>query len=100
MKALEDSVEQTLLREEQALEAEEAALSSSGDDPSILQRTIRELKTKYEVAICYAFLSTFKTKLNVLQADLEQLRKRLSETEMKSARTAHDVRSLFNVSVY
>lgn len=49
MKALEDSVEQTLLREEQALEAEEAALNGTSDDVSQLQKTSREMKSKYEV---------------------------------------------------
>lgn len=72
MKALEDSVEQTLLREEQALEAEEAALNGTSDDVSQLQKTSREMKSKYE-------------------AELEQMRKRQSEFEMKSARTMHDL---------
>lgn len=49
MKTLEDNVEQTLLREEQALEAEEAALSSSNDDTLTLQKMMREMKLKYEV---------------------------------------------------
>ena len=49
MRALEDSVEQTLLREEQALEAEEAALNDTSDDVSQLQKTMREMKSKYEV---------------------------------------------------
>ena len=94
MKTLEDSVEQTLLREEQALEAEEAALNSSDDDASALQKTIREMKTKYEVST-YHVIFCYRG-LNAPQAELEQLRKRLSETEMKSARTAHDVRGAFN----
>lgn len=72
MKALEENVEQTLLREEQALEAEEAALSGSPDDVERLQKTVREMKGKYE-------------------AELEQMRKRLSEAEMKSARAIHDL---------
>lgn len=50
MKTLEDSVEQTLLREEQALEAEEAALNGTGDDFSMLHKTMREMKTKYEAS--------------------------------------------------
>lgn len=50
MRALEDSVEQTLLREEQALEAEEAALNGSSDDVALLQKTMREMKSKYEVS--------------------------------------------------
>ena len=35
--------------EEQALEAEEAALNDTSDDVSQLQKTMREMKSKYEV---------------------------------------------------
>ena len=49
MKTLEENVEQTLLREEQALEAEEAALNGSSDDVVALQKTLKEMKMKYEV---------------------------------------------------
>ena len=50
MKTLEENVEQTLLREEQALEAEEAALNGSGDDDVVaLQKSLKEMKMKYEV---------------------------------------------------
>lgn len=54
MKALEDSVEQTLLREEQALDAEEAALDGGSPDSEALQKILREMKAKYEVCLCYA----------------------------------------------
>lgn len=50
MKTLEDNVEQTLLREEQALEAEEAALNGSTEDASVLQKAMREMRAKYEVS--------------------------------------------------
>ena len=53
MKALEDSVEQTLLREEQALEAEEAALDGTSDGVAQLQKAMREMKAKYEVCSSY-----------------------------------------------
>lgn len=54
MKALEDSVEQTLLREEQALDAEEAALDGGSPDSEALQKILREMKAKYEVSSCCA----------------------------------------------
>jgi hypothetical protein len=50
MKALEETVEQTLLREEQALEAEEAASNGPTDDVSTLQKNMRDMKTKHEVS--------------------------------------------------
>ena len=50
MKILEDNVEQTLLREEQALEAEEADPSGTMDDVSALQKSMRDMKAKYEVS--------------------------------------------------
>ena len=47
MKILEDNVEQTLLREEQALEADP---SGTMDDVSALQKSMRDMKAKYEVS--------------------------------------------------
>lgn len=58
MKILEENVEQTLLREEQALEAEEAALNSTPDDVAALQKTIREMRGKYEVCALAQFRFT------------------------------------------
>lgn len=57
MKALEDSVEQTLLREEQALGAEEAALDGGSPDSEVLQKVLREVKAKYEVRLCHGRFS-------------------------------------------
>ena len=52
MKALEENVEQSLLREEEALQAEETSKTNgSSDDTALLQKTLRETKTKYEVCI-------------------------------------------------
>lgn len=49
MKTLEENVEQTLFREEQALEAEEAALNGTSDDAATTQKMMREMRVKYEV---------------------------------------------------
>ncbi len=50
MKQLEDNIEQSLLREEEALQAEEdAAINGSSDNVSTLQKNLRDAKTKYEV---------------------------------------------------
>ncbi|KAI0309079.1 hypothetical protein OF83DRAFT_1288737 [Amylostereum chailletii] len=68
MKVLEDNVENSLLREEQHLSVDMVATDG---DPVAVQ-TIQDLKLKHEV-------------------ELEQLRKRQSEVEMKAARTIHDL---------
>ncbi|KAI0793269.1 hypothetical protein C8Q75DRAFT_749538 [Abortiporus biennis] len=68
---LEDNVEQKLLSEEQALAAEE----STGDMPdnvAILQQTLRDLKANYE-------------------SEIEQLKKRFTDAEMKNARNVHQL---------
>ena len=50
MKTLEENVEQSLLREEEALLAEEGSKANgSSDDSASLQKALRENKTKYEV---------------------------------------------------
>ncbi|ETW80713.1 hypothetical protein HETIRDRAFT_434703, partial [Heterobasidion irregulare TC 32-1] len=69
MKALENSVEQSLLREEQALEEGSPTIS---DDVASLRRALKELKAKHET-------------------DIDQLRKKQADAELKSARTIHDL---------
>ncbi|TCD63032.1 hypothetical protein EIP91_006068 [Steccherinum ochraceum] len=69
MKALEDNVEQSLLREEKALADTDGSLT---DDVSSLQQMVRDMKTKYE-------------------GELEQLRKRHNDAEMKTARSMHQL---------
>ncbi|KAH8080291.1 hypothetical protein BXZ70DRAFT_960379 [Cristinia sonorae] len=69
LKALEDNIEQSLLREEKALSETDGSIS---DDVSTLQQTLRDMKVKYE-------------------GELEQLRKRQTEAEMKSARSVHQL---------
>ena len=49
MRKLEDTFEQTLVREEQEI-AGQITGNGSSEDVSTLQKTIRELKTKYEVS--------------------------------------------------
>lgn len=49
MKKLEDTFEQTLVREEQQLATEGSGRDASEDAPG-LQKSIRELKTKHEVS--------------------------------------------------
>ncbi|KAH9839568.1 uncharacterized protein C8Q71DRAFT_750078 [Rhodofomes roseus] len=66
LKVLEESVEQSIMREEQALiSGIDVSTASGSTDVAALQR-------KYD-------------------AELEQLRKKLAEAEMKSARTIHDL---------
>ncbi|KZV63167.1 hypothetical protein PENSPDRAFT_221273 [Peniophora sp. CONT] len=66
MRALEDSVERSIAREEAAL-----ASPAPGDDSALAQQ-VKDMRVRHE-------------------AELDALRKRQSEAEMKSARTIHDL---------
>ncbi|KAL6305023.1 hypothetical protein BKA93DRAFT_731910 [Sparassis latifolia] len=73
LKALEENVEQSILREEQALlSGEDSSSVSASGDAVALQKSLKEVKVKYET-------------------DLEQLRKKQMDAEMKTARTIHDL---------
>ncbi|KAI0745313.1 hypothetical protein C8Q76DRAFT_806678 [Earliella scabrosa] len=74
LKALEEDVERSLAREEAMLSGENPPSPStpSLDDINALQRSYKDLKTKYET-------------------EVEQLRKKLADLEMKSARQVHDL---------
>ncbi|KAI0342068.1 hypothetical protein BDW22DRAFT_1358196 [Trametopsis cervina] len=69
MKKLEDTFEQTLVREEQALATEADGITQ--EDSALLQKSLRDMRTKYET-------------------ELDQLRRTISEAEMRNARTVHD----------
>ncbi|THH04296.1 hypothetical protein EW146_g10214 [Bondarzewia mesenterica] len=69
MRTLENSIEQSLLREEQALGLNSP---STSDDIAKLKMALKDLKVKHKM-------------------DIEQLRKKQVEVEMKSARTIHDL---------
>lgn len=89
LKLLEDNVEQSLLREEEALNAEdERAFSPSSADSATLQKTLKEQKIKYEM-------------------ELEQVRKRLTEAErnirhadMKSQKEISELEALVESKIY
>ncbi|KAF7965387.1 hypothetical protein HWV62_44085, partial [Athelia sp. TMB] len=89
LKLLEDNVEQSLLREEEALNAEDARASSPGSaDAAALQKTLKEQKIKYEM-------------------DLEQIRKRLTEAErhnrhadMKAQKEISELEALVESKIY
>lgn len=49
MKSLEDTFEQTLVREEQELLAEIASEGGATEDVATLQKNLRDTKAKYEV---------------------------------------------------
>lgn len=87
LKVLEDNFEQTILREEAALN--EAAAGASGDELEALRLSLKEAKNKHEVCDHAKHERLFAE--CDLQLEAEQLRKRLSEAESKSARTIHDV---------
>ncbi|KAI0085120.1 hypothetical protein BDY19DRAFT_967250 [Irpex rosettiformis] len=70
MKKLEDTFEQTLVREEQELDTE-AGTTTEGDNTT-LRKSMKDLKAKYE-------------------AEIDQIRRIMSDTEMKNARTVHDL---------
>ena len=51
MKVLEENVEQSLLREEEALQLDEdARFTGASDDIASLQKTLKDMKAKYEVS--------------------------------------------------
>ncbi|EKM54369.1 uncharacterized protein PHACADRAFT_96626, partial [Phanerochaete carnosa HHB-10118-sp] len=75
MKTLEENVEQTLLREEQALEAEEAALNSAPDDVATLQKTMREMRGKYDIY-----------REDELEREVARLQERLARNQKKSSK--------------
>ncbi|KAL0956076.1 hypothetical protein HGRIS_002245 [Hohenbuehelia grisea] len=64
---LEENLDQSLIREEQALDEDQPPLGSE----EALQRALKEQKMRLEM-------------------ELEQLRKRLADTDMKAARTTHE----------
>ncbi|KAI1795501.1 hypothetical protein LXA43DRAFT_723290 [Ganoderma leucocontextum] len=74
LKALEEDVEKSLAREEAMLSGEQppSPPTPSLDDVQALQRSYKDLKSKYET-------------------EVEQLRKKLADIEMKSARQVHDL---------
>ncbi|KAI0051630.1 hypothetical protein FA95DRAFT_243872 [Auriscalpium vulgare] len=69
MKSLEDSVDNSILREEQSLNESSPSLDADGAQ---LQRAMKDMRLRHEV-------------------ELEQLRKKQHEVENKSARTIHDL---------
>ncbi|KDQ21188.1 hypothetical protein BOTBODRAFT_49876 [Botryobasidium botryosum FD-172 SS1] len=71
MKVLEASVEEQLLREEHALDAELSSLGQT-DDAAQVQRILQETRSK-------------------LEAEIEQLRRKMSEMETKNNRIVHDL---------
>jgi len=71
MKALEASVEEQLLREEHALDAELSSLGHT-DDVVQVQRILQETRSK-------------------LETEVEQLRRKMSEMETKNNRIVHDL---------
>ncbi|KIP04841.1 hypothetical protein PHLGIDRAFT_75210 [Phlebiopsis gigantea 11061_1 CR5-6] len=89
---LEDSVEQTLLREEQALEAEEAALNGTSDDVSQLQKTSREMKSKYEIYREVPATQLVPTSFSLvyiqdeLEREVSRLQERLAKSQKKSSK--------------
>jgi hypothetical protein len=87
MKTLEEDVEKSLQREESKLDAEEQSY------PDDVQKVAQELKSKYNVSI-YFVASVVPLTTGNCQLEIEQLRKRMGEMEMKHARVVHDVRPL------
>lgn len=59
MKVLEENVEQSLLREEEALlQDEDAKLGGASDDVATVQKTLRDMKAKYEVRCIAPIIAT------------------------------------------
>lgn len=80
------------MREERALGAKDPS-TSSGSDVSGSDKFTAETKARFDVrGSSTSSLVGLRTSLLLLQSELEQLRKKLAESEMKTARTIHDVR--------
>lgn len=94
MKKLEDTFEQTLVREEQELATDTG--SEAEADNVTMQKSMKDLKAKYEV--CQSTQILFHHIEDIVQAEIEQLRRTMSETEMKNARTVHDVRLILTLA--
>jgi glutamine synthetase len=88
MKVLEEDVEKSLQQEESKLNAEEHIY------PDDVQKAVQELKSKHGVSRSPIIAHRFNDLLDTCQLEVEQLRKRISEIEMKNARVVHDVRCL------
>lgn len=86
MKVLEEDVEKGLQREEDKLDAEEQSY------PDDVQKVVQELKSKHNVSTYVA--SVVLLTINNCQLEIEQLRKRTNEIEIKHARAVHDVGNL------
>ena len=84
MKVLEEDVEKGLQREENRVDAEEQ------NYPDDVQKIIQELKSKHNVGT-YSVASVVSLTTVDCQLEVEQLRKRTSEMDMKHARAVHDV---------
>jgi hypothetical protein len=91
MKVLEEDVEKSLQREESRLDAEEQSF------PDDVQKVVQDLKSKHNVSANYVG-PIVSLRWGVWQLEVEQLRKRTSEVEIKHARVVHDV-SHFTASV-
>lgn len=93
MKVLEEDVEKSLQREESRLDSEEQSY------PDDVQKVVQELKSKHNVRASFMASPTLLT-WKIFQIEVEQLRKRTSEMEIKHARVAHDVGCLDSLSDY
>lgn len=88
MNALEGNVRSKMSHDEPNLLDD--ALIPSGDVVS-LQKGMREMRARYEVSTSHPHLTQSYLTMPSGKIDLEQIRKRLTEAEAKSARTVHDV---------
>jgi hypothetical protein len=89
VKSLESTLEESIAREEQALQREEAPIDPASADVAGLQRALRESQVKSEASS--AGHCGIKLVLTIVQGELERLRKKMSEAEQKSNKTILEV---------
>ncbi len=89
MKSLESTLEESIAREEQALQREEVPIDSANAGVAGLQRALRESQVKYEVGSVGHYASSLV--LTVVQSELERLRKKMTEAEQRSNKTILEV---------
>jgi len=89
VRSLESTLEESIAREEQALQREEAPIDPANADVAGLQRALRESQVKYEAGSAGHCVSSLV--LTIAQGELERLRKKMSETEQRSNKTILEV---------
>ena len=89
MNILEDNMNNTLLEGDGLTES---SSSSNVNDIDGLRKRMKEQQVRFEVNCSFWCLTHFSASFFLFQSELDQIRKKLNENEIKNARVVHDVR--------